>query len=106
MSAWFLDSELSTCLQKPGSGQSIRVSVLCFPVIFSSLPLPVTLTDCPHLEGLELADQLKGSQDTIDMHIGLDFYWTIVMEGIRQHTHGPVASWDSPCQDQYQLTLQ
>ena len=48
--------------------------------------------DCPHLEGLELADhQLKGSRDAIDMLIGLDFYWTIVMGDIRHGTHGPVA---------------
>ena len=79
------------CLQKPGSSHSIRVSALCFPVICSSLPSPVTLTNCPHLEGLELADQLNGSQDAIYMLIGLDFYWVIVMgESDMVHT-GPVA---------------
>ena len=79
------------CLQKPGLSHSIRVSALCFPVICSSLPSPVTLMNCPHLEGLELADQLKGSQDAIDMLIGLDFCWTIVMGDIRHSIHGPVA---------------
>ena len=80
------------CLQKPGSSHSIRVSALCFPVICSSLPSPVTLMDCPHLEGLELVDhRLKGSRDAIDMLIGLDFYWMIVMGDIQHGTHGPVA---------------
>ena len=79
------------CLHKPGSNCLIGIFVLCFPVICSSLPSAVDLVDCPHLEGLELANQCKGSRDAIDMLVGLDFYWTIVTGNIKHDSRGPVA---------------
>ena len=38
-----------------------------------------------------MADELKGTQGTIDMLIGLDLYWTIVTGDIKQGVYGPVA---------------
>ena len=79
------------CLHKPGSDCLIGIFALCFPVICSSLPLAVDLVDCPHLEGLELAIQCKGSRDAIDMLVGLEFYWTTVTGDIKHGSRGPVA---------------
>ena len=67
------------CLWKPGSSYSIAISALCFPVICSSLPSFINLTNFPLLVGLELADQFNESRDAIVMLLGLHFYWIIVM---------------------------
>lgn len=45
-------------------------------------------TNFVHLEGLELADQFDRSHDTIDVLVGSDFYWDIVI--------GDIVSRDGP----------
>ena len=42
-------------LKKPGCDDSVSISALSYPAICSPLPSKVDF-DCPHLEGLELAD--------------------------------------------------
>ena len=55
----------------------MSISALTFPTICSPLPSRVKI-NFPHLEGLELADDLNGSPDSIDVLVGSDFYWDIV----------------------------
>lgn len=66
-------------LKRPGSSNDelISISALTFPVLCSPLPSRVQI-NFPHLEGLELADDLNGSQESIDVLVGSDFYWDIV----------------------------
>ena len=76
-------------LKRPGSShdETIDISALTFPVICSPLPTRVQ-TNFAHLEGLKLADDFDGSQDTIDVLVGSDFYWDIVI--------GDIVSGDGP----------
>ena len=45
----------------------------------------------PHLEGDEFADSPDNRHRNIDVLIGSDFYWSIILDGIRQGEKGPVA---------------
>ena len=76
-------------LKRPGSSndETINISALTFPIIYSPLPTRVQ-TNFVHLEGLKLADDFDGSQDTIDVLVGSDLYWDIVI--------GDIVSGDGP----------
>ena len=69
-------------LQKQGN-EEIEITALNFPVICSPLPAKVEI-NCPHLEGLELADNF-------DILIGSDHYWEIVTGDIVKGKAGPTA---------------
>lgn len=70
----------------------IKIRTLSFPVICSSLPSRINVAEFPHLEGLELADELEdGDDESIDVLIGTDFYWQIVLGEIQRGDSGPVA---------------
>ena len=43
------------------------------------------------MEGLEFVDSSDSDHCNIDVLIGSDFYWSIILEGIRQGEKGPVA---------------
>ena len=45
----------------------------------------------PLLEWLEFADSSDSDHRNIDVLIGSDFYWSIILEGTRQGEKGPVA---------------
>ena len=61
-------------LQK-GNGERVDITALSFPVICSSLPLKVQVSEYPHIEGLALADEFDGQgSDSIDVLIGSDYY--------------------------------
>ncbi len=64
-------------LKKPGCDDSISISALSYPAICSPLPSKIDF-DCPHLEGLELADDWANPRGSIDILIGSDHYWAIV----------------------------
>ena len=68
----------------------ITINALKFPVICSPSP-SLAGTNYPHLEGLELADQLTNSSDSIDVLIGSDFYWQIVDGETIRGEEGPIA---------------
>ena len=64
-------------LKKPGCDDSISISALSYPAICSPLPSKIDF-DCPHLEGLELADDWANPRGSIDILIGSDHYWAVV----------------------------
>ena len=78
-------------LTKPGC-EEIEICALGFPVICSSLPSKVDVTQYPHLDNLEFADDFdSNSNDSIDILIGSDYYWSVVNgEAVRGET-GPTA---------------
>ena len=47
--------------------------------------------NCPHLEGLELADDQSDPRGSIDLLIGSDHYWDIVIGHTRRGINGPTA---------------
>ena len=78
-------------LTKPGC-EEIEICALGFPVICSSLPSKVDVTQYPHLDNLEFTDNFDSSRsDSIDVLIGSDYYWSVVNgEAVRGET-GPTA---------------
>lgn len=77
-------------LKRPNEKKSLIINALKFPVICSPLPFLVD-TDYPHLEGLELADQLVDTSDSIDILVGSGFCWQIVTGETIRGEEGPVA---------------
>ena len=73
-------------------GQDIGIQVLSFPAICSSLQTAVAIDQYPHLRDLDLADEDtdEGCSDSIDILIGTDYYWQVVIgdiiEGLRYLT--------------------
>ena len=75
------------------NGGKIKIRALSFPVICSSLPSRVNVEEIPQLDGLELADGLQyGDDESIDVLIGVDFYWKIVLGEMKRGESGLVAS--------------
>ena len=77
-------------LKKPGFDESVTINALSFPVLCSPLPSKINI-DCPHLKGLELADNWDQTDCSIDLLIGSDQYWDIVTGETRVRETGPVA---------------
>ncbi len=82
---------------------SLSIFVQNFPVLCSALPSRINI-DCPHLEGLDLADDWDQTDGSIDLLIGLDHHWDIVTGETRTREMGPVTvksslSWllSEPC---------
>ena len=65
---------------------------MSYPAICSPLPSKIDF-DCPHLEGLELADDLENPKGSIDILIGSDYYWSFVSGGVVRgdDNRGPTA---------------
>ena len=51
----------------------------------------MNLSRFTHLEDLEFADSPDSCHRNIDMLIGSDFYWSIILDGIRPGEKGQVA---------------
>ena len=66
----------------------MEVSVLSFPTMCSPLPTKVDASSYPHLQGLQLVD-CSDCQDSIDVLIGLDYYWDFVTNEIVRGDFGP-----------------
>ena len=67
----------------------LTIKALSFPVICSSLPTRVNIEDFPHLE---LADEFEHDRnESIDVLIGSDYYWQIVIGEMQKGESGPVA---------------
>ena len=78
-------------LQRPGSEESIEIVATSFPVICSSLPTPINLTQFAHLKDLELADCPDNPSGAIDVLICSDFYWNVVGKEVIRGDKGPIA---------------
>ncbi len=78
-------------LQKPGNFESISISASTFPVICTALPSRVNIEDYPHIQDLELAENFDNNHDTIDVLIGSDYYWDIIMSESVRADYGPTA---------------
>ena len=82
--------DVTTLLLEDRTNETVKISVLSFPVICSSLPSQVDVTTYPHLHGLQLADCFD-SNDPIDVLIGSDYYWVLVTTEIVCGDFGPTA---------------
>ena len=81
-------------ISKPGCSDEVEISALSFPVICSAIPNKVDIDKFPHIQHLELADDIdNANDDSIDILIGSDYYWNIVQgETIRSESEsGPIA---------------
>ena len=77
-------------LKKPGFDKTVTINALSFPVLCLPLPSRINI-DCPHLEGLDLADDWDQTDGSIDLLVGSDHYWDIVTGETRTGENGPVA---------------
>ena len=62
-------------------GEDVEIMALTFPAICSPLKTPVEIEQYPYLQDLELAD-VSGDDhisDSVDMLIGSDYYWDVVI---------------------------
>ena len=79
-------------LQKPGNPETIEISALTFPVICSALPSTVNIDDYQRIQDLDLAEDFDNdNHDTIDVLIGSDYYWDIIMSESIRADYGPTA---------------
>lgn len=71
----------------------MKSSTLCFPKICSPLSTNLDASRYPHLQGLDFADAniVDGSQPTIDILIGSDYYFEILTGEKVRGDSGPVA---------------
>ena len=78
--------------------KDIVIQALTFPAIFSPLQTEVVIDKYPHLVNLDLADDSNDecSSDAIDVLIGSDYYWSIVIGDIIRGDSGPVVTLDGP----------
>ena len=70
---------------------TIEVKALAFPVICSPVATRVNLAEFTHLDGLEFADDTNGTNGTIDILIGADYYYEVVTGEIIKGDDGPTA---------------
>ncbi|XP_028409237.1 uncharacterized protein LOC114531819, partial [Dendronephthya gigantea] len=81
-------------LQLKGQTRNIEISALTVPKICAPLSTTLDITQYPHLEGLELADDnllSDGASSEIDILIGSDHYYDIVTGEIERGAEGPCA---------------
>ena len=75
-------------------GQLAVINALSYPELCSPLPTRVEVASFLHLQGLELADDVDtslDSNDNINVLIGADQYYNIVVGDVIRGEHGPVA---------------
>jgi hypothetical protein len=72
-------------LKKPQCNDVIDITATSYPVICTPLPSRVNV-ECQHLKGLDLADDWESSDGTIDILVGSDHYWDIVIGETRHGT--------------------
>ena len=73
-------------------GDKIEITAVSFPAICSPLQVPIELDRYCHLQELDLADASTSehSSDNIDMLIGSDYYWDIVIGDLKRSGNGPI----------------
>ena len=85
-------------LKKPQCNYVIDITATSYPVICTPLPSRVNV-ECQHLKGLDLADDWESSDGAIDILVGSDHYWDIVIGATRRGTDSSelvalAVSWD------------
>ena len=98
-------------LQKPGHSERLEITARASPLICSNLPALVEPSKYAHLQTLDLADSSANHQGGIDVLMGSDYYWQIVIDDVVSGESGPVAvnsifSWlvSGPINDSNVLT--
>ena len=76
-----------------GQTKDIEIMALCFPKICSLITMKLDVERYPHLDGSVAADEslLDHSATDIDVLIGADYYFEILLGEIRRRDKGPVA---------------
>ena len=72
-------------------GEPVAISALTSPTICSPLPTAIRVDRYAHLCDLQLADECSTPGEEIDILIGSNFYWNIVMGEVVKADKGPVA---------------
>ena len=60
--------------------REVKVEALCFPTICTPLPPILEVNHYPCLRDLELADNFAETDDAIDLLVGSDYYWDLLLE--------------------------
>ena len=78
---------------KSNDGNDIEVSAVCFEKICSPIPTKIQLDRYAHLKELDLADSSlsENGHDEIDILIGSDYYYDVVIGEVVRGESGPVA---------------
>ena len=69
----------------------VTITALSSPAVCSPLTSKVDVSSYPHLQGLTLADNVNASNKRIDLLIGADHYYDIVIGDVIRGSAGPVA---------------
>ena len=77
--------------RKPGTNEGLEIMARTSPVICSSLPSLVNVSNCTQLKCLDLADSGSLRQGAINILIGSDYYWQVVTGEIINSDSRPVA---------------
>ena len=82
------DCDLIALTLQGRMGKDIEIQVLSFPAICSPLQTAVVVDQYPHLRDLDLADNDtdEDCSDSIDILIGSDYYWHVVIGDIIRGT--------------------
>eukprot|EP00112_Aurelia_sp_Birch-Aquarium-sp1_P024221 Seg755.3 transcript_id=Seg755.3/GoldUCD/mRNA.D3Y31 product="hypothetical protein" protein_id=Seg755.3/GoldUCD/D3Y31 len=79
-------------LDVDGEEQPINIAALCYPTICSPISSRIDLSDYPHLLGLRFADRNLGERNKrIDLLIGADYLYNVIIGEVVRGTSGPVA---------------
>ena len=73
------------------SDEVVTISALSSPAVCSPLMSKVDISNYPHLHGLTLADNSNASRKRIDILIGADHYYDIVIGDVIRGSEGPIA---------------
>lgn len=78
---------------KHGKDVDVEITALSFPAICSPLQIPIQPQQYPHLQELDLADTsaLEHFSNKVDMLIGSDYYWDVVIGDVKRGYGGPTA---------------
>ena len=82
-------SVVKLSLQKLGRDEIITISVLSSPF---TVPSAVDIRRFAHLNELPLADSSSDDEDSIDILVGSNYYWTIVTGDLRRGEDRPIAA--------------
>jgi len=74
-------------------GKDVEITALSFQAICSPLQIPVHPQQYPHLQELHLTDTRVSEHfsDKVDMLIGSDYYWDVVIGDVKRGSGGPTA---------------
>ena len=82
-------------LANKSGGSSVEITAIGFPTICAPLPSSIDASEYPHLDGLELADfdpcSSSSNNDSIDILVGADHYWDLVIGDVIHGRNGPTA---------------